>query len=102
MPIPLCTAALLLFLAPCAAGCAGAGGSGGGGPAEASSARGRGARPDPAARRREAEAEAARAAEKRSQLARRGGPDRRVEASALSEEELGEFRRGWRFFLEHD
>lgn len=90
--------ALLLLLTAASAGCAGGtGGSGTGGAGGAGGARA-------AARERPDgnEAEAAREAEKRGALAARSGPDRVVEAGALSEEELAEFRRGWRFFLDRD
>ena len=100
--MPRSTARLLVAwtLAGTLSGCAGGGGGGGGtgstrgGTADRTAAKGgRGAdRVD----------EGAREAEKRQALAARSGPDREIPAGALSEEELAEFRRGWRFFLDRD
>jgi hypothetical protein len=83
-----------LLLVACTGG-GGAGGSGGG----SGAANGR----DPA-RRRAAEDRAAvdLEAEKKDAIKVTAGLDRRVDATQLTEDELVQFRRAWKFFLDQD
>src|SRR5262245_2680763 len=97
--MPSSSRALLVLLASALGGCAG----GSGGPGASGGAGGNRASGGDRARSREAEKEtAAVEAEKRASIKVATGVDRRVEASALTEEELAEFRRGWKYFLDHD
>jgi hypothetical protein len=86
--LPTLSLATLVVLA--ASGCAGGSGGGTSGP----NGRGR----DVAAERETAALEA----EKRAAIKVASGADHRVDASAFTEEELAEFRRGWKYFLDHD
>ena len=94
-----CRLLALALVAGTVGGCAGGGGAGGSG---AATPKGAGAN-RPRGRDLEAEREtAALEAEKKAAIKVTAGTDRKIEASQLTEEELAEFRRGWKYFLNDD
>jgi hypothetical protein len=88
-PVAPTVLAALLF-----AGCTGGGGAGGSGGGAAGGEQARGGGEE----RQAAQAEA----EKKDAIKVTGGLDRRVDASQLTEEELIQFRRAWKYYLDHD
>ena len=98
MSVARCRLLALALLAGTAGGCTGGGGTGAGNAATKGTAANR-------SRARDVEAEketAALEAEKKAAIKVTAGTDRRVEASQLTEEELAEFRRAWKYFLTDD